>query len=314
MGDGTQQGGLDLMSSDELVTLNGAAVVTGEKVQRVKPVYGVDGDGNDPVKEVLLSLTTAGSTAALDCSGYRWISVHLTAVYTGQTTLTFEGSNDNVNWRTVLLFDVNSTSTAGTSTPNQTLEIYHGPVVFKYFRLTAVGTGTALTTTAYVILHALPSALHSLSGTVGVNGFSTGVAPAISNHVNTIGTATGNHFQVETNSSADRAAASFVPAVASQIAYITDIYWSIWGSGTINTPRLIALIAAGSPLARHDILAHPSSGLAIVASNGCSGERKFRNPWKTASAVNQAVNLAVTSHGAAIGNWQVIVEGYYQSS
>ena len=46
MVDNTSQGGLDLIATDELATLNGVAA-SGEKVQRVKLGYGPDGDLRD---------------------------------------------------------------------------------------------------------------------------------------------------------------------------------------------------------------------------------------------------------------------------
>jgi hypothetical protein len=73
--DNTVQSGADTIATDDLATLNGAAS-TGVKVQRVKPVFGVDGDARDvsagfglPVNLVASSGSGAQTTGALTAVG-----------------------------------------------------------------------------------------------------------------------------------------------------------------------------------------------------------------------------------------------------
>lgn len=54
----------DIISTDELLTLNGGAPTAGEKVQRVKVGYGVDGDLRDVSSTYPMPVTSIGSSSA----------------------------------------------------------------------------------------------------------------------------------------------------------------------------------------------------------------------------------------------------------
>ena len=54
----------DIISTDELVTLNGGSPTAGEKVQRVKVGYGADGDLRDVSTSYPLPTTPVGSASA----------------------------------------------------------------------------------------------------------------------------------------------------------------------------------------------------------------------------------------------------------
>lgn len=96
--------------------------------------------------------TVSGSTATLDglvipqsfVAGYTWVSVQLTGSWTG--TVTWEVSNDNVNWSPAALIVPSSVGGGmiSTATTNGT---YHGPKgSFLYFRarLSTAGSGTVI--------------------------------------------------------------------------------------------------------------------------------------------------------------------------
>lgn len=58
----------DIISTDELATINGGAAAAGEKVQRVKVGYGVDGDLRDVSSSYPLPTTPVGSASATTIS------------------------------------------------------------------------------------------------------------------------------------------------------------------------------------------------------------------------------------------------------
>jgi len=334
MPDNTQQGsGLDLITSDVITLRNGVVDSEGAKAQVIKTGYGPDGElwdvtpNNglpvDSAESLLLTLpiTSASATAAIDTTGYSWLSLQVGNGYVGQTGLTLQASNDQVTWFTVALSPSSATSSGLTGSMGITTNLFHGPIPARFIRFLPAGAYTSGTQTLVLYMQALPGMMNAagVNASATIAGWGTSVAPGISNGVNSLGVATGNLFQARASSSADQVATAIVAAVATQIIYVTDIYWSIWGAAAAtNTPRLFQLLASANATPagfQHNILAHPSAGGALAANNGISGERHFRNPWKVASAVNAALNLAVTSIPTpVVGNWEVIVEGYYQSS
>lgn len=97
-----------------------------------------------------------------DVSAYRWLSLQVTGTFSG--TLTFQGSNDNVNFISVTMTNVNATSGAGGNTTTST-SIFEAGVSYRYFRvrMTAYVSGTA---TGVLEMYTQPSNLH----TIGVGG------------------------------------------------------------------------------------------------------------------------------------------------
>lgn len=95
----------------------------------------------------LLALSAGALNADLvpstDVSGYRWFALHVQGTFVG--TLTFQGSNDGLDWRSIATQATSNPSNAfGSSATGQ--GIYVGPIHgFKYFRvrMTAYTSGTA---------------------------------------------------------------------------------------------------------------------------------------------------------------------------
>jgi len=141
-----------------------------------------------------------------------------------------------------------------------------------------------------------------VNAAAALNSIAASVAPAIADSALAIGTSSGNGFQVRATSTADQAATLLVPAVSGQFPYITGIHCSVQGSGA--TARRVQLVAAATALIEQNVVCPPNDSVS----------RMFRNPWKPSSASNVAVNLAVTGVVSATGVWDVVVEGYYQSS
>lgn len=114
--------------------------VTGDTGQTAKLVAGSR-------KQVSFSTTTAQAVASTDVSNYRWVSIQITGQGTG-SIVGFQGSNDNTNWVTVSLQEVDSLALDAAGSVTGT-NIYAGPIQYRYFRLNV--TGISAGTTAGVI-------------------------------------------------------------------------------------------------------------------------------------------------------------------
>jgi hypothetical protein len=328
MSDNTAQGGNDTIHTDEIINLNGVTVSDGAKAQRVKVGFGADGflkdvhDGQGlptgaayldvPLVANQTTFTNAVNGTAIDTLGFNWAAIQMSAGYTGMTALTIQGSNDNTNWITLAVTPVGATGTGLSTALGIAAAIWHGPIPTRYIRFVPVGAGSGLTLTLNIRLLGEAMVLNSqgvnAGGTITTGGFSTGVANAISNAAMTVGVGTGNSFQARVTGTIDQAAAAIAGvAQASVFAYVTEIHCSTWGAaaGAAPTPRRFQLLAAASALGEHNLVCPPNETV----------ERMFRNPWKIASAVNIALNLAVTSMIAAnAGNWEIVLHGYYNSA
>jgi hypothetical protein len=117
---------------------------------------------------MLLDVNQQGqaSRAPIDCLQYR--SIYLTFYQSAAVTagaVAFEGSNDSVNWVTVPLYSVATTTVGATSTVytisvsgGQTA-IYDGPILYRYFRVrvsTAIASATGVTFQAIATLRMSP--------------------------------------------------------------------------------------------------------------------------------------------------------------
>ncbi len=92
-------------------------------------------------KEQAFSLTTGLTTPAVDCSDYRFVSVQ--CVTNSGGSVTFQGSNDGVNWQSVLLNRADTSGVTPVTSTSATL-IYSGPVPFRYFRLSSTATASGV--------------------------------------------------------------------------------------------------------------------------------------------------------------------------
>lgn len=138
-------------------------VVTDKHRQLFKLEYGgIDtftmvSDANRlPVRSASKSSSVAGSAGALnelavpttDVSDYSFASVQILGTWVG--ILSFEGSNDNINWNSITLYAVSST-TGGGGTTTTANTFASGPIGTKFFRvrMSAYTSGTA-TGTAFL--------------------------------------------------------------------------------------------------------------------------------------------------------------------
>ncbi len=125
----TMSSGSAVSINDGTTTANNIAGDTGQNAQIVAPIR----------KEVTFSVSGSAATTATDVSNYRWVSVQVAAIGSSPT-VTFQGSNDNVNFVSVALMSAGTTSGAANLTTAAT-GISHGPINFRYFRLNISATG-----------------------------------------------------------------------------------------------------------------------------------------------------------------------------
>lgn len=110
----------------------------------------------------------ADAIASTDVSAYSLATVQISNTFTG--TLTFQGSNDNTNFVSLLTQVITSATATPTSTINTT-GIVKVPITFRYLRvrMTAYTSGTADATAIYSSMNA-PSMSMQNGNLVTVNG------------------------------------------------------------------------------------------------------------------------------------------------
>lgn len=135
---------------------NQANVIAGDAGQSGQAVAGMG-------KSVAFTTGTAAAVGATDALNYCWVAVHIVTQGTS-STVTFQASNDNVNWFT--LTQLTSTSTAGPAAGTTTATGgFHGPLPWRYFRLNVTGI-SAGTTAGVIVFSAVPAALQGMAVTV----------------------------------------------------------------------------------------------------------------------------------------------------
>lgn len=95
-------------------------------------------------KEVAFSTTIAQAVASTDVSNYRAVAVQIATQGTG-STVTFQGSNDNVNWFSVLLAASNTLNSAIQASTGATTFMWTGSLPCRYFRLNVTGISAGTT-------------------------------------------------------------------------------------------------------------------------------------------------------------------------
>jgi len=321
MADNSTQYGNDTFASDDLSLINGGAV-SGVKVIREKIGYGDEGQFIDvstlnglPVDNsesaiATVVLNSASASATIDTTGFSWVSIQVGTGMVGQTQLNARFSNDGTNWFNGAFSPSSATSSGITTSLGVTANLFHGPIAGRYMQLFPTGF-TSGTQTNLVVMQSLPSIMPSVGSNTSTNltGIASNIAPAIANSGISIGSSAGNQFQRRATGTGTQAATALVAAVSGQFIHITDIFWTYSAGGGATPANDITLLlqsaASGEP-------STPSAGgHTIFVKWGTTDERHFRNPWKTSSVNNNALNLTVS--GTVLGTWEVIVHGYFQT-
>ncbi len=188
----------------------------------------VDASGNIAIKGgyaeqsgLIASALNADLVASTDVSAYKWWSLHYTAVATGGV-LTFQGSNDNINFVTIQSYPISS-SAAPTTTQNA-VGIYYGICSFRYIRVRQT-SWTSGSSTGVLELYTATADYPTTTGPVSQSGTWTvmpgntvNTSPWFANSVGTTGGTTSFHLI-----SAATTNATAVKASAGQV-YGYDIY------------------------------------------------------------------------------------------
>ena len=148
--------GGDIISDDQITTLNGASIATGEKVQRIKITVGAPATATDVTATTPLptnnpDLIGSGSIAALSqnvslsiISGQSAGTVQVTGTWVG--TLQFEGTADGSTWIPINGVSAASSIPQPTTTANSLYRITPGGLVSFRVVSTAWTSGTATIT------------------------------------------------------------------------------------------------------------------------------------------------------------------------
>lgn len=121
--------------TDGTNTANVQSIATGQSALTVT-------GGRQELSGLSAGSLNADLVAATDVSNFAWFSLQITGTFSG--TLTFNGSNDNVNFNNVAVVNVTST-TAGPTASQTSTGVFHGSCSFRYLRvrMTAYTSGTA---------------------------------------------------------------------------------------------------------------------------------------------------------------------------
>lgn len=155
MADNTLQNGTDNIATDDLATLNGAAVPVAQKVQRVKIGYGADGDLTDvsvlkplPVQAMDTSasgsLAAAAQTVSIGLNSNAGLAVQITGTWVG--TVTFEGTVDGTNWVPINGVSASTSAPQPTTTVNGVYRLTPSGLASVRVNMTSYTSGTAAVT------------------------------------------------------------------------------------------------------------------------------------------------------------------------
>lgn len=244
-------------------TLKSDGTAAGQNAQLVAGTY----------KEVSFSTTTNQAVATTDVSNYSWVSIHSTSNGASSTN-TVQCSNDNINWISMVVYQGNTTGSGGSVVING-VNIYHGPLTARYFRINVTGI-TSGTSAGVIEFYSEPHTLHSM-GVVAVQSGTWTVQPG--NTANTTpwlvtpaaGTTGGysfNNITTATTTTVKSGAGtlhSIITNTTAASATVT-IYDNTAGSGTKigTTTNPISLLQMGPLTAIYDVAF--ATGLTIVTT------------------------------------------------
>lgn len=112
------------------------------------------------------------TSGLMDVSTYRWVSVQISS-YASWSGISFQGSNDGVNWQNILLYSATVAASAPVSTV-WAAGLWHGPLAYRYFQVIVTAWSSGGTSTGNyngaVLLSTAPAASTNLATTDVVTG------------------------------------------------------------------------------------------------------------------------------------------------
>lgn len=226
---------------------------------------------------ILLAVT---GTTSVDMLGYRSIAFQIvTGASTNAVSVNFEGSNDNVNFVSLVMYDkalANGAPVSTITTAASTTRYFEGPVEMRYFRVRLVAAITAGTIQAFSVLRTSPYVITNLSLAAGTQNIGSLVALGSITQPLPVGTnvlgftkqggrTLANAPIVNQYGSTSIGTVSYVQLVASTTAAVT--YLDIFD--TSGQPMILATGGSGSEV----ILAYIPPGGAQIAVNIAASTR-----------------------------------------
>jgi hypothetical protein len=119
-------------------------------------------------KSIPFTISTAQATPQWECADYPWVSVHV-LTQGGSSTITFQTSNNGVDWVSTALSLSSATASAPVTSTTSASAIYAGPLAGRFFRLNVTGIASGVTSGVVAFLPT-PRALSSAGGTATISG------------------------------------------------------------------------------------------------------------------------------------------------
>jgi hypothetical protein len=231
---------------------------------------------------VTFSTTTVQNVATIDAGNYRWVSVQINAQGTS-STVTFQVSNDNINWSNNALISAganNGSANSTTSTGN-----YHGPIAGRYFRLSVSGI-TAGTTSGIVQFSSATTALASMA-VLQVGNWSTRTQDGTGNAISSTSGSLNVNLSPTTTGGLTSATGSIGATATTVKASAGQVYgWYIFNNNTAQSYVQFFNTASGSVTLGTTA---PVYSLGIPANSGANA---FIPPG---IAHSTAITIAITT-------------------
>lgn len=259
---------------------------------------------------VPFTTTTVQSVATTDAGNYTWVSVHQTTQGTS-SLITFQTSDDNINWVSQTLIDSQSIGGNTQITAAVANRIYHGPLMGRYFRLNVTGI-SAGTTAGTVVFWSGSRQFNSMSMAASQSGtWSVGSSSA------TGGAVPANAFYMAGNLAGNLTGATLIAPNDGQTVQ-NGLYTTTAGigyNGTTydrirNTTALTALASAArtTTTASSDLTNWNFRGirvaLNVTAASGTGGlQLQIQGKDSAISNTYYAINatpVAVTTTGVTV--------------
>lgn len=211
---------------------------------------------------LLLAVTGTGS---FDMLGYRSISFQInTGASTTAVAVNFEGSDDNVNFIAIGMYDKTTPTAAPVTTfttAASTFRYFEGPIELRYFRVRLVAAITAGTVQCFSISRVVPYSATNLSlaaGTQSIGNIATVTTVTTVSAVTAITNALPAGTNVIGFTKQGGRAQSFVPVQ------------NIYSTTNVTTSAYVQLVASTTTASTYlDIF--DSSGQAMILATGASG-------------------------------------------
>jgi hypothetical protein len=137
------------------------------------------------------SYTAITNGPTFDVGNYKTVSVHINTQY-NSSTVTFQTSNDGVNWVALALASTASTISQASTSSTSTGALYEGTIRGRYFRLSVTGTYSSGTCAGVIVFSTGSSSPVSVGATTTPSGGGVSIGTITSSASSLISTTTSN--------------------------------------------------------------------------------------------------------------------------